>query len=188
MKAILSALALMLIVSPAFADVTIELKGVQVNAKQSNGKNWDLKIPLKKGSELPDIAIEIKNGTTTVLKSQVTKNATEAKFSGMACLAKKTKMIEKAKARDCKIVVADAHAKDVTITVWDKDAAGGEKMGMFKIDGKSGDVTLKGDGVKGLMLTITTGKTAAAPAAAPAAAAPAAAPAAPAAEAAPAAK
>ena len=151
MKVILSALALMFTVSTAFADVTIEVQSVELNEKKSDGKAWDLKIPMKKGSELPDIFVEVKHGKTSILKTPVKKNATSAQYSKQS------------------VVIANAHVNDVTITVWDKDAAKNDNAGTMTIGDKNGDVTLSGGGVKALKLKISgNGAAPAAPAAAPA--------------------
>ena len=167
MKAILSALALMLFISPAFADVTIELKSVEVNAMKSNGKTWDVKIPLMKKSELPDLMVEVKNGEDTILKTIVNKNALNDSFDGASCVDLKKKMKDRIKAKikgkkpagvACKVVVANAHAKDVSITVWDADKTGNDEMGKFSIVGKDGDVSFNGNGVKGLAVTISGNK------------------------------
>jgi hypothetical protein len=147
MKAILSAFALVLTVNIAFADVTIEVQSVELNEKKSDGKAWDLKIPMKKGSELPDIFVEIKHGKQSILKTPVSKDTLSAQYTKQS------------------VVVANAHIKDVTITVWDKDGVKNDNAGTITVSDQNGEVTLSGGGVKALKLKISGNE---APAAAPA--------------------
>ena len=170
MKAILTAIVMLCMVTPALADVTIEINGVELNASKSNGKSGDVKIPFKKGKELPDIYVEVTNGKNSILKTPISKDTLSASYKGQ------------------KVIVADAHAKDITITVYDKDLGPKKDVsGVIKIGNNKGAVDLSNGGVKSLKLNISGGKPApaakpAAPAAKPAA--PAAAPEAPAAPAA----
>ena len=167
MKAIISALALMLFISPAFADVTIELKNVEVKATNSKGKTWDFKVPLMKNKELPDLMVEVKHGDNVILKTIVNKDTLKDSFDGMSCVDLKKSMKDRIKAKvkgkqpagvACKAVVANAHAKDVSITVWDTDKTGNDKIGQFSITGKDGEVTLSNGQVVGLGLMITGNK------------------------------
>ena len=157
MKTIISALALLLIASPVFAEVKIEIKSVELNQTKNNGKKWDIKIPLKKNSDLPDIYVEVKQGKKSILKTPVTKNSLTAVYTGQS--------------------VTVANAKNVTITVWDKDPARPDAAGSITITDQSGDVTLSGGGVKALKVSISGNKPAPAPAPAKAEPAPAPAPA-----------
>ena len=105
MKTLLTALAALLIASPVFADghTTVEFKTVKLATAKADGKAWDMKIPLKKGSELPDIFVEVILDSKAVLTTPVQKDSTVAEFTGQSFGLKK--------------------GQSVIIKVWDKDAA-----------------------------------------------------------------
>jgi peroxiredoxin len=135
MKIILSALAFLLVAHPALAEIKIEIQTVELKETKSNGKNWDIKIPLKKTSGLPDIYVEVKQGETSLLKTPVIKNSLIARYTNQSLTV--------------------AHTRDLTITVWDKDLKRDDIAGTIKINDQTGDVTLSNDGVSALKLSIS---------------------------------
>ena len=143
MKVLLSVLAFLFVASPVFADVKIEIKSVELKETKSNGKKWDVKVPLMKRAVLPDIFVEVKQGANSLLKTPVTKNSLTATYTGQS------------------VTVADP--TDVTITVWDKDLKRSDAAGTVTITDQTGDVTLSGGGVRALKLSITGNQDKAAP-------------------------
>ncbi len=82
MKHLFSLLTLCLIASPVFADTVVEIKSVELEATKADGKPWDVKIPMKKGSELPDIMIEIVSNSKVVFKTAKQKDTLKAAYTG----------------------------------------------------------------------------------------------------------
>ncbi len=136
MKTIISLLAVSLFAAPAFADIVVEIKSVELLETKANGKSWDLKIPLKKGSQLPDIEVEVVENSKSVFKTPVQKNTNSSSFT-----AQKFQVTE---------------GSSVIFKVWDKDPAGhdiaAEIPHSFK--GQSGDIKLSGGQVKSLVIHV----------------------------------
>jgi len=135
MKIIFSILVLLLVAHPALAEIKIEVKSVQLEETKSNGKQWDIKIPIKK-SMLPDIYVEVKQGNTSLLKTPVIKNSLIATYTDQS--------------------LTISQAGEITITVWDKDLKFSDIAGTVKITDQTGDVTLSDDRVKALNLSISS--------------------------------
>ena len=104
MKHLLSLLAICLMATPAFADTVVEIKSVELKATKADGKPWDVKIPMRKGSELPDIMIEVVSNSKTVFKTAKQKDTLKASFSGQK--------------------FSIPNGSNAIIKVWDMDAMG----------------------------------------------------------------
>ena len=149
MKSIISALALLLLATPAFADTTIDITSVEVNEAQPNGKTWDLKIP-KTTKHLPELIVEVIVDSKSALTTPVQKDSLSATFEGQSFSMKQ--------------------GSSVIFKVWDKDPLTKELIAEipFTLADQSGEVTLTNGGAKALKINVK------APAKAPAAEAPAA--------------
>ena len=145
MKTLLSVIATLAFITPAFADTVVEIKSVELLETKANGKPWDLKIPLKKGSEKPDLVIEVMMNSKSIFTTPLQKNTFSATFSGQKFQ-----------------VPADS---SLILKVKDKDPAKADVAAEipFSLKGASGDVKLANGQVKSLVVHVP----AAAPAPAP---------------------
>ena len=159
MKHLLSLLAICLMATPAFADTVVEIKSVELKATKADGKPWDVKIPMRKGSELPDIMIEVVSNSKTVFKTAKQKDTLKASFSGQK--------------------FSIPNGSNAIIKVWDMDAMGHDSAAEipYVFSGNEAQIDLNNGQVKSLVIAITPEKSAAV---GPAPAAPTEAPAAPA--------
>ncbi|MAD60698.1 MAG: hypothetical protein CMH49_04165, partial [Myxococcales bacterium] len=150
MKHLLSLLAISLMVSPAFADTVVEIKSVELKATKANGKAWDVKIPMRKGSELPDIVIEVVSNSKTVFKTDKQKDTLKATYSGQK--------------------FSVPNGSNAIIKVWDMDAMGHDSAAEipYVFSGNQAQIDLNNGQVKSLVIAITPDtKPAAGPAPAP---------------------
>ena len=135
MKIIFSILVCLFVAQPALAETKIEIKSVELKATKNNGRQWDIKVPLKTKSSLPDIYVEVKQGDTLLFKTPVTKDSTTARYQDQT--------------------LTISQEGDITITVWDKDLRRPDMAGTVTITDQSGEITLSDDRVRSLKLKIT---------------------------------
>jgi hypothetical protein len=155
MKSIISALALLLLATPAFADTTIDITSVEVNEVKPNGNPWDLNVP-KTQKHLPELIVEVIVDSKSALETPMQTDALSATFEGQSFSMKQ--------------------GSSVIFKVWDKDLLMKKDLIAeipFTLADQNGEITLTNSGVKALKINVKApAKTA--PAEAPAAEAPAA--------------
>ena len=122
--------------STAHAESRVQLKvtlgALKVSATKANGKPWDARVPLRKGSELPDLTIEVKRGVEVLLTTTVRKNTLTATYANDRFFFWSGDVI--------------------TVNVWDRDLAKPDLIGSFLIRGERGKTDLKGDQVESLQM------------------------------------
>ena len=107
---------------------TLDIKQVVVEPTKSNGKAWDVKIPLRPQSMLPDLWVEVRHEGRILLQTPVKKDAVQVEFSDQ--------------------FVSFPPDARLEIKVWDKDLTRNDLIGTIIITKQSGLVTFSHDRVK----------------------------------------
>ena len=113
----------------------IELKSIRLKPQKRNGKSWGVAVPMDSESDLPDIFIEIKQGSTSLLKTQVVKNRLSVIYSGES--------------------VRIPSGSYVIILVWDKDIAKSDQVGSVTVGHKLGNMILSSSVIESLEIEMS---------------------------------
>jgi Ca2+-dependent lipid-binding protein len=110
---------------------------VRVKSHKPNGKSWDIKIPFKRQSKLPDPFVQVKQGGAVVLKTSVSKNTLQTYFS--------SRWVE----------LSTHHS--LSVEVWDRDAARHDLIASINLEAykhQRGRVVLRSGSLIELVLEI----------------------------------